>query len=145
MIGDGSAELQRELLKAADHKSRRPRRQWLTLARTCRFPGIFSAGSAPTSGLMVLTAPFVAPQPFFDADRSRFAPVISIRGQSFGFQQLAGIRVQHAFSAQTEAIVSDGRVARISATEVFGGRLLDTIRDFSLEGRANTDVPSRYA
>jgi len=29
MIGDGSAELQWGLLKAADHKSRRPPRQWL--------------------------------------------------------------------------------------------------------------------
>jgi hypothetical protein len=94
---------------------------------------------------MVLTASFVAPQPFFDADRSLFRTVISIRGHSFGFEQCARIKVQHAFGAETEAILSDGRVARISATEVFGGRLLDTIRYFSLQGRANTDVPSRYA
>jgi hypothetical protein len=145
MIGDGSAELQRGLLKAADHKSHRPRRQWLTSACTCRFSGVFGAGSAATTGLMVLTAPLVAPQPLFDADRSLFRTVIGIWGHSFGFEQRARIKMQHAFSAETEAILSDGRVARISATEVFGGRLLDTIRYFSLQGRANTDVPSRYA
>src|SRR5215470_18509150 len=132
MINDGSAELQRGLLKAADHKSRRPRRQWLTSACTCRFSGIFGAGSTAPTGLMVFTAPFVAPQPLFDADRSLFRAVIGIRGHSFRFEQRARIKMQHAFSAKAEAILSDGRVARISATEVFGGRLLDTIRYFSL-------------
>ena len=111
MIGDGSAELQWGLLKAADHKSRRPPRQWLTSACTWRFSGIFGAGSAATTGLMVLAAPFVAPQPLFDADRSLFRAVISIRGHSFGFEQRTRIKMQHAFSAETKAVLSDGRVA----------------------------------
>src|SRR5215510_9311915 len=111
MIGDGSAELQRGLLKAADHKSRRPPRQWLTSACTCGFSGIFGAGSAAAAGLMVLAAPFVAPKPLFDADRSLFRAVIGVGGHSLGFEQRARIKMQHAFSAETKPVLADGCVA----------------------------------
>ena len=87
MIGNDSAELQRGLLKAADHKSRQPRRQWATSACGCRFSGIFCARAAATAGLMVLTAPFVASQPLFYADRGLFRTVVGIGGHSLGFEQ----------------------------------------------------------
>ena len=87
MIGDGSAELQRGLLKAADHKSGQPRRQWATSVCSRRFSRIFGTRTAAAAGLMVLTAPFVASQPLFYADRGLFRTVVGIGGHSLGFEQ----------------------------------------------------------
>ena len=60
---------------------------------------------------MVLAAPFVASQSLFDPDRSLFRTVVGIRGHSLGFEQRARIKMQHEFGAETEAVLSDSRVA----------------------------------
>ena len=82
MIENGSAELQRGVLKAADHKCRRGWRQWH------RF-GTFLAILATTTRLVILAAAFVAAQPFFDTNRRLFRAVIGIRCHPFRFQQCA--------------------------------------------------------
>ena len=82
MIGDGSAELQMGVLKAADHKCRPGRRQWCNFSILVPFLTIL----ATTTRLMILAAAFVASQPLFDADRRLFGTVIGIRRDPFSFQ-----------------------------------------------------------
>src|SRR5579872_6705958 len=103
----------------------------------------FSSCLAPAAGLVVLPAAFVSAEPFFDADRSLFRAVVGIRGHTFRFEQRAGIEMQYALGAESEAVFANRRMSRIAASEIFRGGLFDPIGDFLLEGRADTDVSSR--
>ena len=82
MIENGSAELQKGVLKAADHKCRPARRQWYNLNIIVPFLMILAA----TTCLVILAAAFVASQPLFDADRRLFSAIVSVRRHSFGLQ-----------------------------------------------------------
>ena len=84
MIGKGSAELQ-GVLKVADHKSGRLRRQWRGRFTGCRFFMHFATISAPTLSLMSFAAAFVAAQSFFDADRGLIRALIGVGRHALGF------------------------------------------------------------
>jgi hypothetical protein len=98
-------------------------------------PAVFRAFSsylAAPAGLMVLAAALVSAQPLFDPDRGLVGAVICIRGHSFGFEQCAGIEMQNAFSAKSEAVFTNRCMARITASKIFRGSFFDPIGDFPL-------------
>ena len=94
---------------------------------------------------MVLAAALVAAQPLFDANRGLLGAVISVGRHSLGFEQSAGIQMQHAFCAKAKTVLANGGMPGIAAAEIFLRRLLDTIGDPLLQSHADTDVSSRYA
>src|SRR5215831_16412284 len=105
----------------------------------------FSGFSATTTRLMVLAAAFVAPQPFFDADRRLMGAFIGIGGHAFGLEKCPGIKMQYAFRTEPEAVLADRGVAGIPATDIFRGRLFHPLGDFSLKCRADIYVSPRNA
>jgi hypothetical protein len=86
MIGCGGAGLQRGVLKAADHKSGPPRRQWANARRESWFLSHFLVVLTAAASLMVLATAFVAAQSLFDANGGLLDAVISVRSHTLGFQ-----------------------------------------------------------
>ncbi len=79
---------------------------------------------------MILAAALVAAQPLFDVDRGLIRAFISVGRHSFGFQQRAGIEMNHAFGVKSEAIFADCGMSGIAAAEIFRRRFVDPRRLF---------------
>src|SRR5262245_61129743 len=111
MIGHNGAELQRGLLKAADHRSGQRRRQWENSASDCRFSGLFCSPPSAATGLVVLAAAFVPPQTLFYPNRCLFRAVIGIGCHPFRLEQCTGIKMQNTFCSETKAVLADRGMA----------------------------------
>jgi hypothetical protein len=111
----------------------------------CRFLSHFVSSSAAPQALMILAAALVAAQPFFDVDRGLIGAFISVGRHSFGFQQRAGIEMNHALGMKSEAILADGGMPGIAAPEIFRRRFVNPVGDSLPQSRADIDVPARNA
>src|SRR5208337_1787222 len=100
------------------------------------FPASFYVVSRATLG----TAALVAAQPLFNVDRRLIGAFIGVGRHSLGFEQGAGIQVQHTFGVKSEPILADGGMPGIAATEIFRQRLLDAIDDSLPQSHADIDV-----
>ena len=93
----------------------------------------------------ILEAALVAPQPLLDAQRRLVGARIGVRGVRLGVQRDAGIEMDRAFGAETEALLLDRDVARIAAVEILGQRLDDAGADALAQGFADVEILSRDA
>src|SRR3569833_549916 len=114
-------------------------------ANKCGFPALSDAAAR----LAVLAAALVSPQPLFDAQRRLIGAFIRVGRLPLGLDRGAGIQVQHAFGAETEAVLAHGGEARMPASEIFRRRLFDAIADPFLQRQPDADVfsgnPQRHA
>src|SRR5450759_1722601 len=87
----------------------------------------------------------IRPQTFFDVACGLIGAFMWGGRPSLGFEQRAGIQVQHAFCVKSEAILADGGMPRIAAPEIFRHRFFDAVDNSLPQDRADVDVLARNA
>src|SRR6185437_2554277 len=94
---------------------------------------------------MILKLALIAPQTLFNADCRLIGAGVSVGRHSFGFERYSGIEMERAFGLETESVLADGGMARITAIEIFRRCLIHARGDALTQCNTNIKVFPRNA